>query len=66
MPSTLDGKLVFWHRNLPPPDAEPIGDHTIEVTSGRVPGTLAHRDELWDRCYQVRPSLLLTSHRTGG
>jgi hypothetical protein len=44
--------MVYWHRNLPPPDAEPIGEHTIEVTSGRVPGTLSHRDDLWNRCYQ--------------
>jgi len=43
---------VFWHRDLPPIDAEPIAEHTVEANSGRVPGTLAHRDELWDRCYQ--------------
>ena len=43
---------VYWHRALPPLEAEPIGDHTLEATSARVPGTLAHRDELWDRCYQ--------------
>ncbi len=45
-------KIVFWHRELPPCDAEPMGDHTIEATSGRVPGTLEHRDELWHRCYR--------------
>jgi hypothetical protein len=44
--------LVYWHRALPPLDAETIGVHTLEATSSRVPGTLAHRDELWDRCYQ--------------
>ena len=43
---------VYWHRALPPLEAEPIGDHVLEATSTRVPGTLAHRDELWDRCYQ--------------
>ena len=43
---------VYWHRELPPRDAEPIGDHTIEVMSDRIPGTLARRDELWDRCYR--------------
>ena len=46
------GKIVFWHRELPPRDAEAIGDHTLEATSGRVPGTLQHRDDLWDRCYR--------------
>jgi len=44
-------KLIYWHRELPPLDAEPMGDHTVEATSGRVAGTLAHRDELWDQCY---------------
>ena len=43
---------VYWHRALPPLSAEPIGEHTVEATSKRVPRTLARRDELWDRCYQ--------------
>ena len=49
MPATTG---VFWHRELPPIDAEMIAEHTVEADSSRVPGTLAHRDELWDRCYQ--------------
>lgn len=44
-------KVVYWHRELPPRDTEPIGSHTIEATSDRVPGTLARRDDIWDRCY---------------
>jgi hypothetical protein len=24
----------------------------VEANSHRVPGTIAHRDELWDRCYE--------------
>lgn len=47
----MTDKLVYWHRDLPPLQAELVGEHTIEATSPRVPGTLAHRDELWDRCY---------------
>jgi hypothetical protein len=43
-------KVIYWHRELPPLEAEPMGEHTIEATSGRVPGTIAHRDELWTRC----------------
>jgi hypothetical protein len=43
--------IVFWHRELPPLQAEPIGEHTVEAVSQRVPGTLAHRDEIWDQCY---------------
>jgi hypothetical protein len=46
-----DGKIVFWHRELPPLDAELMAEHTVEATSGRVEGIISHRDELWDRCY---------------
>jgi hypothetical protein len=47
-----DDKIVFWHRELPPLDAELMGEHTMEATSSRVAGTFAHRDELWNRCYE--------------
>jgi hypothetical protein len=47
-----DRKVIYWHRELPPFDAEPIGEHLVEAKSDRVPGTLVHRDELWDRCYE--------------
>jgi hypothetical protein len=66
-----DGKAVYWHRELPPLDAEVMGEHTLEAASARVPGTLAHRDELWDRCYddlmvQTRARLEQEIHRLGG
>jgi hypothetical protein len=50
--ATLDvvPKVVFWHRELPPLDAEAVGEHTLEANSDRVPGTIAHREELWDLC----------------
>lgn len=48
----MNSKAVYWHRELPPADAEAMGDHTIEAVSDRVQGTLAHRDEMWDRCYR--------------
>jgi hypothetical protein len=47
-----DCQRVYWHRELPPLDADIMGEHVLEATSGRVRGTLAHRDELWDRCYR--------------
>lgn len=53
-------KTVYWHRELPPLDAEPIGEHTLEATSRRVPGRIARRDELWDRCYD---DLMKETHR---
>jgi len=45
-------RIVYWHRELPPLDADLVAEHTVEATSSRVPGTIAHRDELWDRCYR--------------
>jgi hypothetical protein len=64
-------KIVYWHRELPPLDAEAVGEHIIEATSGRVPGTLVHRDELWSQCYedlmaQVRIRLEQEIARLGG
>ena len=29
-----------------------LGEHVLEATSHHVPGSLAHRDELWDDCYR--------------
>jgi hypothetical protein len=46
------GKMIYWHREVPPFDAQAIGEHIVEATSGRVPGTIAHRDELWIQCYE--------------
>jgi hypothetical protein len=43
-------QIVFWHRDLPPLDAEPLGEHSVEANSQHVPDTLAHRDELWQDC----------------
>jgi len=64
-------QVVYWRQELPPFDAELIGEHTIEATSSRVPGTIAHRDELWDRCYddlmnQARARLEQEVMRLGG
>jgi hypothetical protein len=44
-------KTIYWHRELPPADAEILGEHTIEASSSHVAGTLSHRDDLWNRCY---------------
>ncbi|HTM30336.1 MAG TPA: hypothetical protein VL263_03480 [Vicinamibacterales bacterium] len=63
--------IVYWHRDLPPVSAEVIADHVVEALSGRVPGTLSHRDELWDRCYQelmaaAQARIEQEVHRLGG
>ena len=54
-------QIVFWHRELPPLGAEPMAEYTVEADSSRVAGTLAHRDDLWDRCYDELMSN--TEHR---
>ena len=53
-PSLTTGEppVVYWHRQLPPLEAEMLGEHVLEATSGRAQGSLAHRDELWDCCYR--------------
>ena len=49
---TNANKVVYWHRELPPLDADAVAEHIVEATSARVPGTLLHRDELWSQCYE--------------
>jgi hypothetical protein len=44
-------KTVYWHRELPPLEAELVAEHTVEASSSRVSGTIAHRTALWDQCY---------------
>lgn len=66
-----DPKIIYWHRELPPLEAEALGAHVIEAASGRIPGTIAHRDELWDRCEkdlmaQTRARLTDEVARLGG
>ena len=64
-------KIVYWHRDLPPLEAELVAEHTVEANSSRVPGTIAHRDEVWDRCYRelmanVESRLVQEVARLGG
>ena len=66
-----DRKIVYWHRELPPLDAEPMGEHPADANSMRVVGSLAHRGDLWDQCYrdlmdQLRLRLDQEVHRLGG
>jgi len=63
--------MVYWHRELPPIDADLMAEHVVEAESGRVAGTIEHRDDLWERCYrelmdQVGQRLLQEIHRLGG
>jgi hypothetical protein len=40
---------VYWHRELPPQQAVPLGEHTIEADSLHVVGRLVNPD-VWQRC----------------
>jgi hypothetical protein len=69
--SINQSRVVFWHREMPPQDANLLGEHTVDATSSHVPGTISHRDELWDRCYQdlmanVHERLVQEMARLGG
>ena len=49
---SIRAACIYWHRQLPPLDAEVMGEHALEATSNRVRASLACRDELWDSCYR--------------
>jgi len=64
-------QTISWHRELPPLDATALGEHTVEATSHRVPDTIAHRDDLWNRgkddlMKQARERLVEEIARLGG
>jgi hypothetical protein len=44
-------KVIYWRREIPPLDADILGEHTVEATSHRVKGTLTHGHDLWEVCY---------------
>ena len=52
-------RSVYWHRELPPLNAEALGEHTLEAISDRVPDTIAHREELWNQC---KDDLMVHAH----
>jgi hypothetical protein len=43
-------KTIYWHRELPPLDAQPMGEHVVEAVSTRMADTIANREQLWNRC----------------
>jgi hypothetical protein len=49
---TEEPRCIYWHRDLPPIDAEMLGEHVLEASSSRVPASFAYRDEMWERCYR--------------
>lgn len=69
--AATDQKIVYWHQDLPPLSGDVCGEDTVEATSERVSGSLSHRDDAWDRCYQnlmerTRATLTQEVARRGG
>jgi hypothetical protein len=46
------GRVIYWHRDLPPISAEAMGEHILEANSTRILRSFNHRDELWERCHE--------------
>lgn len=44
--------VVYWHRQLPPLDAELVGSHTVDANSGQIAGILTRGGDRWDRCHR--------------
>ena len=42
-------KVIYWRRDLPPLEAEQIGDHVVEADSRHVKEDLSERGTLWDQ-----------------
>ena len=64
-------RVIFWHRELPPLDADAVAEHTLEAASSRVHGAITHGDESWSRCHEdlmatVHARLLQELSRLGG
>jgi hypothetical protein len=64
-------QIVYWHRELPPIEAEAREEHVLEASSRRVRGGFAHRDDLWVSCQselmgQARTRLEQEVVRLGG
>lgn len=69
--SAKDNRQIYWHQELPPLNFEAGGEVVVEATSRRVPGTIAHRDEIWTQCYEdlmakARERIVQEAHRLGG
>ena len=42
---------VYWHRELPPSDMDPLAEHVVEATSDHVHGQLTRDADEWEACY---------------
>jgi hypothetical protein len=45
--------VVYWHRSLPPLDAEVMDEHVVEAQSPRVAGMIERHGGLWDECHRA-------------
>jgi hypothetical protein len=43
--------VVYWHRDLPPLEAEVMDEHVVEAVSDRVPGMIERHGDGWEACH---------------
>jgi len=41
---------IYWHRDLPPLDADAVAEHTVDAVSDKADYHFDRRDELWHDC----------------
>ena len=41
---------IYWHRDLPPLDADVVAEHVVEAASDKADYHFDRRDELWHDC----------------
>ena len=66
-----ESRCIYWHRDLPPVDAEMLGEHVLEAHSSRMRASFAYRDEAWESCHrdlmeQTKTRLKQEIDRLGG
>lgn len=44
-------RVVYWHRELPPLEAEVVDEHVVEAVSDRVPGMIERHGDGWEACH---------------
>jgi len=49
---TVRHPAIYWHRELPPLDAEVLDEHVVEAVSDRVAGMIERHGDGWDACHR--------------
>ena len=63
--------VIYWHRDLPPLDAEVMDEHVVEAVSDHVAGMIERHGDGWEACHaslmaHVEARLAQEAARLGG